>query len=56
MSCSPFSRIKMTADDILRIFFFSIRSLQRQLELAHKRNNQLNEVVEVNKGGETSPL
>ena len=56
MSCGPFSRIKITADILRIFFFFPIRSLQRQLELAHKRNNQLNEVVEVNKGGETSPL
>ena len=48
------SKIKMAAD----IFFFrllSVRSLQRQLELAQKRNNQLNDVTEVNKGGENSP-
>ena len=51
----PFFKIKMTADILYSFFFFSISNLQRQLELAHKRNNQLNDVVEVNKEGETSP-
>ena len=46
------SKIKMVAD--ILYLFFSIRNLQRQLELAQKRNNQLNE-IEVNKAGETSP-
>ena len=48
------SKIKMAAN-ILCSFFFSIRNLQRQLELAQKRNNQMNDVIEVNKAGETSP-
>lgn len=47
------SKIKMAAD--ILILFFSIRNLQRQLELAQKRNNQSNDVVEVNKAGETNP-
>jgi hypothetical protein len=42
----------MAADIFLSL---SVRNLQRQLELAQKRNNQLNDVMEVNKAGETSP-
>jgi len=35
----------------------SVKSLQRQLELAQKRNNQLNDVIEVNKvAGTSSPV
>ena len=37
------------------IIIISIRNLQRQLELAQKRNNQLNDVVEVDKAAATSP-
>lgn len=42
---------KLVAD---AVFLSSLRTLQRQLELAQKRNNQLNDVIEVNKGAETS--
>jgi hypothetical protein len=46
--CGPFQD-KVAAD------FFSYRNLQRQLELAQKRNHQLNDVIEANKVAEASP-